>query len=162
MIGSLIVQALLVVVGYVVALMAALTVAMLGASVAAANLAADLAASPQGDYAPLVDFTVATMGVGFQTLTQAVVPSIIAIALAEVFRLRHVVTYLLAGCVIGLFTALPVDQVMATGFPLFPLDSGLLRISVAAAAVGAFFYWLIAGRRAGCWLDTGDLASDPR
>lgn len=160
MIGTLIVQGLLIVIGYCIALMAAMLVAAVAASIAAADLAATIYHSPQSDYQQLVDFTMTSMVVTFATVKQSLAPSFIAMALAEFLRIRRLVTYLLAGCLIGLFTALPIDAYLA-GTPVLPLDTTYLRVAVASSAVGAFFYWLIAGRSAGRWLET-EPPRDPR
>ena len=74
----------------------------------------------------------------------ALVPAAVAIAAAEVFRLRSVLFYLAVGGALGLAFAGLSDfhgsaELIARRPVLYP----------AAGLAGAFVYWLIAGRLAG-------------
>jgi len=153
MILALLAQTILVVFGYTAALFAAGSFA----AVAVARVAGDFAGDP---YA-FIDFTVLAMTLSFQALLQSIVPSILAITLTEFLRLRHLATHLLIGCAVGLLTVLPIDAAIS-GYPALPLDGSVMRLAIAAGAVGAFFYWLIAGRTAGRWLEIGNLADERR
>ena len=76
--------------------------------------------------------------------TIAILPALLAIALAEVFGWRSILYYFLVGGIIGLIadqvSELAVDPIFYGGRPV---------IMLAAGFVGGFVYWLIAGRLAG-------------
>jgi hypothetical protein len=93
--------------------------------------------------------TVTTMWTG----AIAILPGIIAIALAEAFAWRSVLYYFLAGGLIALIADQASVLVIAPGFP-----GRRLVITLAAGFVGGFVYWAIAGRRVG---DGGSRPSTP-
>lgn len=70
------------------------------------------------------------------------VPAFIVILLSELFALRSVFLYLVAGALIGLSGVLPVETIV----PEADVDMTMLA---AAGLAGGFVYWLIAGRSAG-------------
>lgn len=84
----------------------------------------------------------------------AILPAVIAIALAEAFAWRSVLYYFLAGGLIALIADQASDLVIAPGFP-----GRRLVIMLAAGFVGGFVYWAIAGQRAGDW---GSRGTSPR
>lgn len=104
------------------------------------------------DYAAAYFLSVAMMTVWAGTI--AILPAVLAIALAEAFAWRSVLYYFLVGGVIALIADQMSDLVVAPGFP-----SQRLVIMLAAGFVGGFVYWAIAGQRAGDW---GASASPPR
>lgn len=63
-------------------------------------------------------------------------PSLLLIALAEVYRWRHLLVYEAAGVL------LPVPLV-------YSFDAGLIAEACAIGAAAGFIYWLVAGRSAG-------------
>lgn len=78
-------------------------------------------------------------------------PAAIAVAITEGFRLRGIVSHVLAGCVVGLLAALPVRAFVASGGQLPDVSSRLVQLCIASGAVAGFIYWIIAGRHAGKW-----------
>ncbi len=93
------------------------------------------------------------MGIGMV----AYVPAVIAIAIAEVFRWRGVVMNLALGALVAIYAGY---RQFGVGFGQngeVTADargaSGTLIVVLAAGFVGAFVYWLLAGRNAGKWLD---------
>ncbi len=92
---------------------------------------------------------IATFGVGvltsFKLASLALLPVIIAIAVTEMMRWQGMVAQLLLGGASALFvvfTQLPPGKIPG---------EGTLIVTLAMGFVGAFFYWLIAGRGAGNW-----------
>ncbi len=154
MILALTAQIILVFLGYAVALIAAGGFA----SVVFANVATSLAHDPEG----LIDFSVLAMGATFEAMMHSFVPTALAVVLTESLRLRHLATYLVLGCVVGLMTALPLSAVTTAPAEMLAAHGPALRLGIASAAVGAFFYWLIAGRTAGRWLEVGGLIPGSR
>jgi hypothetical protein len=82
----------------------------------------------------------------------ALLPSAIAIALAEAARIRSVLYYALGGALIGLATFYSVDvsDLLENTTDIAPVGHGM-ELAAAAGIVGGLVYWLIAGRRAGAW-----------
>ncbi len=83
-------------------------------------------------------------------------PSFVAILIAEIFSLRSLLYYALAGGLIGALAYFMTDvsartQGAGTVAPLLQE----LQWLVAAGIVAGFVYWLIAGRSAGRWKDVG-------
>jgi hypothetical protein len=72
----------------------------------------------------------------------AMLPAMLIIALAEGFRLRSVVIYLLAGAALALGSAYGWDLRLLRS----PYDD-----LAAVGIVGGFVYWVLAGRNAGAW-----------
>ena len=96
-----------------------------------------------------VALAVATFGVGVVTSIKlaslALLPVILAIAVTEMMRWRGLVTHLLLGGLSALFvvfTQLPPGTIPG---------EGTLIVTLAMGFVGGFFYWVIAGRKAGNW-----------
>lgn len=72
------------------------------------------------------------------------VPALIAVVLAEVFRWRSLIAYLIVGGAIGLICG---EATIATGGLAFA--DNLRLICLAGGFVGGAVYWLIAGKLAG-------------
>jgi hypothetical protein len=83
----------------------------------------------------------------FSLAAVALAPSLIAVILAESFSWRGLVANLLLGGGVGLTTGW---LVLRDSSPA-PLSQGAALVLLAAGFTGGFFYWLIAGRRAGSW-----------
>ncbi|MEM7695321.1 MAG: hypothetical protein AAF318_12790 [Pseudomonadota bacterium] len=139
-------QAILVTLGYGMALLAA----ALFASIAIMNVGM---AGFVGDWEQLLQTVLLFASTSLGAFPQTVAPAALFVVLSELTRLRGFVVHLVAGCVIGLVAALPVGTLME-GEVLPDLPGDVVRLAVASGAVGGFVYWLIAGRRAGRWLDT--------
>ncbi|WMS44070.1 hypothetical protein RDV64_06675 [Acuticoccus sp. MNP-M23] len=103
------------------------------------------------DWRVLTEAVVIWLSFGITGLQASFGPAAIAIAVCEGMKLRGLVAYLVAAIVVGLATALPLGAALY-GQEYPPLDRDALTLTVAAAAVGGFFYWLIAGRTAGRWM----------
>jgi uncharacterized BrkB/YihY/UPF0761 family membrane protein len=75
----------------------------------------------------------------------AFLPSVLVVIASEVFRLRSVAIFGVAGALVGLYSA-----TFALGSQV---DFADRRVQIAAAVgiVGGFVYWLIAGRTAGAY-----------
>jgi hypothetical protein len=73
----------------------------------------------------------------------AAAPAFIAIAIAEIFALRTVIFYLLAGGAIGLAAHL----FNSVGDE--PISGADAQLFLATGCVGGLVYWLVAGRSAG-------------
>lgn len=81
----------------------------------------------------------------------ALMPAVLAIAVAEFFSIRSVLFYALCGALIGF-----VAYASLGGFDpaLLRYDTSIRReieIMVGAGIVAGFVYWLFAGRKAGRW-----------
>jgi hypothetical protein len=80
----------------------------------------------------------------------AMLPAMLIIALAEGFRLRSGLVYVLAGAALALGSAYGWDLRL-----LRSPDDGLgargAEIMAAVGIVGGFVYWALAGRNAGAW-----------
>ncbi len=74
-------------------------------------------------------------------------PAVVAIAFAEAFGVRSVFFYMLAAVAVAVLLAAPVD-VFADGIPP---EAAPVPFLIGCGAVGGVVYWLVAGRRAGCW-----------
>jgi hypothetical protein len=99
-------------------------------------------------------WVVSFFGTGFTGMA-AFLPLLLLAVLAEAFRLRSVLFYALAGAAIGVF----IYYGSGLGNPYEesidhagPLTRGA-ELALAAGAVFGLVYWLIAGRKAGAWLD---------
>jgi drug/metabolite transporter (DMT)-like permease len=79
-------------------------------------------------------------------------PSFAAIFIAEMFSLRSVLYYALAGALIGALAYFLSDVTarMQGAGTVAPITREL-QFLAAAGIVGGFVYWLIAGRNAGKW-----------
>lgn len=79
-------------------------------------------------------------------------PSFIVIMIAEMFSLRSVLYYALAGALIGALAYFMTDiaaRIAGKG-TVVPITQEL-RWLTAAGIIAGFVYWLIAGRSAGKW-----------
>ncbi|MBV8751270.1 MAG: hypothetical protein JO328_00230 [Hyphomicrobiales bacterium] len=80
----------------------------------------------------------------------AVLPAMMIIALAEGFRLRSVLFYMLAGAALALGLAYGWDLRLLRGGD-DDLGGRGVEIMAAVGIVAGFVYWVIAGRSAGAW-----------
>jgi hypothetical protein len=85
----------------------------------------------------------------------AFMPLLLTAILAEAFRLRSVLFYALAGVGIALFAYYgsglgnPYEESIDHAGPI----TRGVELVIASGAVFGVVYWLIAGRKAGAWLD---------
>jgi len=79
----------------------------------------------------------------------AFAPALALIAMAEIARLRGLVSNLLLGALAALAAA------WVAGAPALvpPVSGAALTVLASAGFVGGLFYWLVAGRNAGRWLE---------
>ena len=76
-------------------------------------------------------------------------PALIIIAMAEFLKMRSLIANLVAGALASLFVFwAEFDTSTVTG-----LTEGPLLVVLATGFIGAFAYWLVAGRNAGKWLE---------
>ncbi|MTH99276.1 translation initiation factor IF-3 [Roseibium sp. RKSG952] len=75
----------------------------------------------------------------------AFLPAFVAITLAEIFGWRSILYYLSVAGLIG-FVAWNSD-----GAAVLTAARPGTTVALSAGFIGGFVYWLIAGRRAGCW-----------
>jgi len=82
----------------------------------------------------------------------ALLPSFVAIVLAEAARIRSILYYGVGGALIGIaaFYSVDLSDVLENTTDIAPVGHGL-ELSAAAGIVGGLVYWLIAGRKAGAW-----------
>ncbi|WP_420393796.1 hypothetical protein [Acuticoccus sp.] len=139
-------QLIMISIAYPAACLAAATFAVV------AILGIDPAELGEATWPQLVEIAIYLATTTLRALTSAFWPALVAAALAEGLKVRGLVPYLVAGCVVGLVRALPIAASMS-GEAAPPLDGAAVQLSVAGGAVGGFVYWLIAGRSAGRWLE---------
>jgi hypothetical protein len=110
-----------------------------------AELAADLDMPPEGQqrFAALAVLAVGLVS-SFKIASLALSPSAVTIIAAELMAWRSLVSNLLLGGCVGLATG----WIAAGGETI---GQGTVVVLLAAGFVGGFFYWLVAGRRAGAW-----------
>ena len=128
--------------------------------------AAALATGAAFATAAILKLEPSTLSSDWQSLTEAIIiwlslaitglqatftPAAVAIAVCEGLKLRDLLTYLIAALLVGLAAVFPFGAAMS-GMAMPPLNRDALILTVASAAVGSFFYWLIAGRTAGRWM----------
>lgn len=103
------------------------------------------------DTGPLVSILVILLGFfsSFYVASIALLPMVIAIAIAELMRWQGLTTNLVLGGFVSLFTG--ITSFASTHETSLPSD-GTLVVLLAAGFIGGFFYWLIAGRSAGKWM----------
>lgn len=96
-------------------------------------------------------FGSAFVATGYAVAT-ALLPSVLAIAIAEAVRIRSVLFYALGGALIGLaaFYSVDMSDILENTTDIAPVGHGI-ELAAAAGIVGGIVYWLIAGRRAGAW-----------
>ncbi len=85
----------------------------------------------------------------------ATLPILLAIAIAEAFRLSGPVFHLTLGAIVG-----GIGVVLWEGSEARAGQQEYV-IAIASGAVGAFVYWLIAGRKAGEWRDRTTMPAPP-
>jgi hypothetical protein len=96
----------------------------------------------------------AFVGTGL-TGAKAFLPLLLVIIVSEAFRLRSIIFYALAGIVIalaayyGLGFGNPYEESIDQAGPI----ARGIEIVIAAGVVFGLAYWLVAGRKAGAWLD---------
>lgn len=106
------------------------------------------------DTSPLVTLLVVVIGffTSFHVAGLAALPMLLAVGLAEFMHWRGMTINLVLGGLVALATGLSVfGDAGGEGLP----SDGTLVVLLATGFVGGFFYWLIAGRSAGKWLDAG-------
>lgn len=109
---------------------------------------------PAFEYDPYLrsdGFIVFLTGVVWSPFIAAVAlgPALIIIALAEFLKMRSLIANLLAGGLVALFVFwAEFDTSSVAG-----LTEGPLLVVTATGFIGAFVYWLVAGRNAGKWLE---------
>ncbi len=84
----------------------------------------------------------------------AILPALIAIAIAETFSIRSALIYALTGAAIMLIGYYSAGFATAYSESIDVAPPAISREAEIAAAVGVVFgltYWMIAGRRAGAW-----------
>lgn len=81
-----------------------------------------------------------------QILASAFIPAVVGGLITEGFSWRSIFVHVAAGGVIGLYIFSESGL-----YPDGPLPQQEVIISLASGFVAGFFYWLIAGRRAGSW-----------
>ncbi|MEC9343643.1 MAG: hypothetical protein VYD64_07325 [Pseudomonadota bacterium] len=81
-------------------------------------------------------------------------PALVIIAVAEVLKLRGLVTNTLAGGMVALFVYWAGHgSADPSGSAGRSLSDGALIVLLATGFIGGLVYWLIAGRSAGKWLE---------
>ena len=88
--------------------------------------------------------TIAVGAVATMAGAIAAPPILAAIAVAEAFRLSGLAFHAAAGVALGALALIAWDDEGRSGQPEY-------IVAMASGAVGAFVYWLLAGRRAGLW-----------
>lgn len=83
----------------------------------------------------------------------AAVPALVAMAVAEVFRITSPYYFVLSGGVVAMLPGLPFAFDPATETPAAAVASGVPFLTLLAAAgfVAGVVYWLVAGRHSGNW-----------
>lgn len=107
------------------------------------------------DTDPLVTILVILFGFfsSFYVASIALMPIVIAIAIAELMAWRGLTINFVLGGLVSLFTGITSFSVAnAASIP----SEGTLIVLLATGFIGGFFYWLIAGRSAGKWLGEGE------
>ena len=87
--------------------------------------------------------------VPLMTLSAVFLPVFGTLIMAELFKFRHIVFYLVMGIILAFMPSLlgmNVDDKSAYDFAHY---HDIIPIIAASGAVGGFIYWLIAGRNAG-------------
>ncbi|MEO1102673.1 MAG: hypothetical protein AAFW98_02905 [Pseudomonadota bacterium] len=144
-IWALTAQAIMAFLGYCAALFAAATFA----SVALTGFAS---ARVQTEFGEVFHTLVLITSTTVSALPVTLVPTVIAVAITEGFRIRGFVAYCVIGAVVGLAAALPIRAVLS-GAAMPVVDLNVVQLFVASGAVGGLVYWTIAGRSAGRWTE---------
>jgi hypothetical protein len=100
-------------------------------------------------------FVVAFFATSFAGMT-AFVPALLAVIVAEALNLRSFLYYGTAGGVIGLlgYFGSNISTRLEDTTDITPVGHSL-ELVAAAGIVGGLAYWLLAGRNAGRWRQTG-------
>ena len=103
---------------------------------------------PLREQGPITTFAVLVLGLlsSFQIASLAFAPSAFAVLVAELAGWRGLTVNLVLGGLVGLAVGW-----MLTGGAPGAISGGAALVLLSAGFVGAFFYWLIAGRGAGGW-----------
>jgi hypothetical protein len=107
-----------------------------------------------GDIVERGVFWTLTFFASWLTLAVGFLPLLIAIAIAETYRLRSLLIYAAAGAVMFVLGSLgsglvnPYEESIDRPPPVVPRA---LEVSAAAGAAFGLIYWLLAGRKAGAW-----------
>ena len=110
------------------------------------------------DTFPLVALAIAVAGVfsSVKIAGIAILPLSLTIAIAELMRWQSMTINLVLGGLVALFAGISVYSATQPGLP----SDGTLIVLLATGFVGGFFYWMIAGRSAGKWLDPVSSSGD--
>lgn len=105
-----------------------------------------------GNTDPIVALLVIGAGFfsSFKIVSLAIIPIFLAIAVAEGMRWQGLTINLVMGGIVSLFAGITSMPSANGGLP----SDGTLVILLSTGFIGGFFYWLIAGRQAGRWLET--------
>jgi hypothetical protein len=149
MAGHIVVRLVLIFAGLAAAYLAAgifLSIGLFG------DMLSDLFAGsqiPPGEQGPITTFAVLVLGLvsSFQIASLALAPSALAVLVAELAGWRGLTVNLVLGGLVGL----AVGWMLTGGAPPGTISGGAALVLLSAGFVGAFFYWLIAGRGAGGW-----------
>ena len=114
------------------------------------------ALSGGGPAAHIFFWSGAAVGSGI-TVYAAILPTLIAVILAEAFSIRSMLIYAVAGAAIVLAGYYSVGLGRSYEESIDEAPAPISRTAEIAAAAGAVFgltYWAIAGRKAGAWRRT--------
>jgi hypothetical protein len=104
----------------------------------------------------------------------ALLPSLVVIAIAEIWSVRGWLFHALGGGAVGLvvamlFRATAPDDILAAGSDLQVIppsnsifDPNLLAVMIGSGMIGGLAYWLIAGRSSGSWREAAGPTSPGR
>jgi hypothetical protein len=81
----------------------------------------------------------------------ALLPALVVIAVAEVFRIRTVLYYAFAGAAVAALLDLSFRNFDTLALSVNGFARRELEIMTAAGIIAGFVYWLIVGRSAGNW-----------
>lgn len=87
-------------------------------------------------------------------MAAAFVPALVLVGLAETFDIRSVFYYAFGGGAVALIAFFGSDIRFEETTDMPPVAFGL-QLVVAAGIIAGFVYWIIAGRNAGRWKNSG-------